>query len=377
MVISLGLPAPTAKATDQEAKVAECCSNDGWIGGQAKRSSQGSEVTACYLWLQIQNVGTGKVPHPPGYCQWSRESRKVRSPPTKMLHCLIHSSSCWLQGHHALYYHQLGCPMHYPANNNNPSIINLVFLSRNDEESIISMGKHGESDHCLLFVELRFPIFTGNKPPSMNADLEADTEFTSDVIDTLNVIADHMKNLPVSQLHDNITHIMTLISECFAKAWEAHATSLWMSVHSKGWWDKSCSEAWSQYRESDCSSNEWCNMQCTMKAAKRKYFDEKITSIADHKKRPWNLMSWTRAWKLDSSEAIIFKGESCLTTEDHWNAFQEPFNSAHKQDTYPTCLMWAIHPKPKQAWVPFSACKLCEMLTGCLGWSVSSPDYII
>jgi len=98
-----------------------------------------------------------------------------------------------------------------------------------------------------------------------------------------------------------------------------------------------------------CSSDEWRNMQRTMKVAKCKYFNNKIESIADHNKRPWYLMSWTRTRKLDSSEAIIFKGEPCLTTEDHWNTFQETFNSAHKWDTYPTCLMQAIHPKPKRA----------------------------
>jgi len=112
-----------------------------------------------------------------------------------------------------------------------------------------------------------------------------------------------------------------------------------------------------------------------MKAAKCKYFDNKIASIADHNKRPWDFMSWTRTWKLDSSEAIIFKGEPCLTTEDHWNAFQATFNSAHKQDTYPTHLMQAIHHKPKWAWVPFSACELCEALISCSGQSVPGPDH--
>jgi len=88
-------------------------------------------------------------------------------------------------------------------------------------------------------------------------------------------------------------------------------------------------------------------------------------------------MAWTRARKPDSSEAIIFKGEPCLTTEDHWNAFQETFNSAHKRDTYPTRLMRAIHPKPKWAWAPFSACELREALTGCSGRSAPGPDHII
>jgi len=254
---------------------------------------------------------------------------------------------------HGLYYHQLGCPMHYPANRKNPSIIDLVFLPRNDEESIISIGKRSESDHGPFFVELRFSILTGNKLPNIKAGLEADAKFTSDIIDSLNVITEHMQSSPESQSCDNITHITKLIGKCFAKAWKAHATPSRTSGHSKGWWDKSCAEAWSRYRESDCSSDEWRNMQCTMKAAKCKYFNNKIESIADHNKRPWDLMSWTCTQKLDSSEAIIFKGEPCLTTKDHWNAFQKTFNSAHKRDTYSTHLMRAIHPKPKWAWAPF------------------------
>jgi len=232
------------------------------------------------------------IPSPIGYLGgdfnclselWDPEYSRRNSPLAEVLADFVYQ--------HGLYYHQLGCPTHYPANGDNPSIIDLVFLPGNDEESIISIGKCGESDHCSFFVELRFPILTGNKPPSIKAGSEADAKFTSDIMDGLNVIA----GLAKPQSHDDIIHIMTLISECFAKAWEAHATPSWTSVRSKGWWDKSCAEAWSRYRESDCSSDEWCNMQRTMKTAKRKYFNDKIESIADHNKRPWDLMAWTCA----------------------------------------------------------------------------------
>jgi len=111
--------------------------------------------------------------------------------------------------------------------------------------------------------------------------------------------------------------------------------------------------------------------------AKCKYFNNKIVSIADHNKRPWDFMSWTCAQKPDSSEAIIFKSEPCLTTEDHWSPFQLIFNSAHKWDIYPTCLMQAIHPKSKWAWASFSACELHEALTGCSGQLAPGPDNII
>jgi len=64
----------------------------------------------------------------------------------------------------------------------------------------------------------------------------------------------------VSAYTDDITYIMTLISKCFAETWEAHAIPSQTLVHLKGWWDKSCAETWSRYRESDCSSDEWRNM---------------------------------------------------------------------------------------------------------------------
>jgi len=121
--------------------------------------------------------------------------------------------------------------MHYLANSKNPSIINLIFLPENNEDSIISMAKHGESDHCPFFVELRFSILIENKPLNIKAGSEADAKFISDIIDALNIIADHVQNLPVSQSCDDITHIMTLISNCFAKAWKAYATTLQTLVH--------------------------------------------------------------------------------------------------------------------------------------------------
>ena len=149
-------------------------------------------------------------------------------------------------------------------------------------------------------------------------------EFTNDILKSIMPIA-----CPTDTgSREDITHVTTLVSECLAKAWKAHATSSQTSVRSKGWWDESCVEAMRQYRKSDCSSEEWRNLCRTTKNAKRKYFDEKIEHILTQNKRSWDLMSWVHAPKPDSSEAIVFKGEPCLTTEDTWNAFQETFNSA-------------------------------------------------
>jgi len=205
---------------------------------------------------------------------------------------------------------------------------------------------------------------------------EADAEFTSNIMDALNVIADHVQNSPASLARDDITHITTCISECFAKAWDAHAFSPRILVWSKGWWDVDCVEAWHRYKESDCSSNEWHNMRHTMKNAKRKYFNKKIEHIASNNKWPWDLMSWVRAPKPDSSEAIVLKGKPCLSIEDSWNAFQETFNSMQSRPTYPSQLGQALHPKPKREWAPFSVHELNEALVGCLGRSAPGPDHV-
>jgi len=69
-----------------------------------------------------------------------------------------------------------------------PSITDLIFLQGSNNDSIISIGKCGESDHCPFFVKLRFPIITGSKPPTIKVGLEEDTEFTSDVMDYLGAI---------------------------------------------------------------------------------------------------------------------------------------------------------------------------------------------
>ena len=124
----------------------------------------------------------------------------------------------------------LGGATHFPDNGSTLSILDLIFLPGEDCDSVVTIGHRSESDHCPFFIEIRFPILTEAKPPSIKVGSEADVEFTSDIMDTLNVIADHMQNLPASLAHDDITHIMTRISECFAKAWDAHASSPWILV---------------------------------------------------------------------------------------------------------------------------------------------------
>ena len=268
---------------------------------------------------------------------------------------------------HGLLCRSLGGATHFPDNGSTPSILDFIFLPGEDHDSVVTMGHRGESDHCLFFIEICFPILVEAKPPNIKAGSKADAEFTFDIMDALNVIADHVQNSPASLACDDITHIMTHISECFAKAWEAHASSLRTLVQLKGWWDAVCAEAWHRYKESDCSSNEWCNVCNIMKNAKCKYFDEKIEHIASNNKRPWDLMSWVHAPKPDSSEAIIFKGKPCLSIEDSWNVFQETFNSTQSQPTYPSQLGQALHPKPKWEWAPFNVHEMSKALVGCSG----------
>jgi len=174
-----------------------------------------------------------------------------------------------------LEYQNLGCATHFPENGSHPSTIDLVFLPGNDQDSYSKVEKRGESDHCPILTELRFPILTENKPPSIKAGSEADTEFTNDILKSIASVMCPTK----TGSHEDIMHITTLVSEYIAKAWKAHTTSARTSVWSKGWWDESCVEAMCQYQESDWSSEEWRNLRRVTKNTKRKYFDEKIEYI--------------------------------------------------------------------------------------------------
>jgi len=194
------------------------------------------------------------IPSPIGYLggdfncpsdRWDPEWTRRTSPFAESLEDFVQANG--------LIYQNLGCATHFPENGSHPSTIDLVFLPGNDQESRFKVGKRGESDHCPILTELRFPVLTENKLPNIKVGSEADTEFTNDILKSIASIA-----CPTNtESREDITHVTTLVSECLAKAWKAHATSSRTSVRSKGWWDESCMEAMRQYQKSDCSSEEW------------------------------------------------------------------------------------------------------------------------
>src|ERR1700724_4506579 len=89
-----------------------------------------------------------------------------------------------------------------------------------------------------------------------------------------------------------------------------------------------------------------------------------------------DLMALGRPHKQCSSEAIMFEGKPCITTEDTWTAFHSTFSSALHRDTYPMHLGQALSPKSKRPWVNISKHELCEVLVGCSGRSAPGPDHV-
>jgi len=157
----------------------------------------------------------GSIPSPIGYLggdfnypsdRWDPEWTRCTSPFTESLEDFVQANG--------LIYQNLGSATHFPENGSHPSTIDLIFLPGNDQESRSKVGKRGESDHCPILTELKFPILTENKPPNIKVGSEADTEFTNDILKSIMSIACPSE----TGSREDIMHITTLVSECLAKA---------------------------------------------------------------------------------------------------------------------------------------------------------------
>jgi predicted NAD/FAD-dependent oxidoreductase len=102
--------------------------------------------------------------------------------------------------------------------------------------------------------------------------------------DSRSVLGDYKQHLA------EIDEVVTAISDVFAMAWSAHAKEKRLSKNSKGWWMDTCSHDLATF----CASHmdeDWKQYCHTMRAAKRKFFDDQIHEVASSDQRPWDLMS--------------------------------------------------------------------------------------
>ena len=164
------------------------------------------------------------------------------------------------------------------------------------------------------------------------------------------------------------------ISTVFSDAWDTHSSEVRITKRSRPWWDDDCARAFSQYQDSK-SPDDWNLFRKATKAAKRKFFDERIEEIATSNKRPWDLMEWVKQRKLPPFEAIQYNGEPCHDMADLWDALHNTYNSASDREA-DVSVLDPLPDMPTREWTSFSMKEMLEALDGCSNNSSPGPDHI-
>ncbi|KAI0702175.1 Endonuclease/exonuclease/phosphatase, partial [Earliella scabrosa] len=235
-----------------------------------------------------------------------------------------------------------GVATHYPHNSTlRPTVIDLVAVPAGTRTSPLDVltDDMGMSDHAPLRVSLHTALWSTHGDPTIPAGSEEEKLFLDDVRKNTEFIsADVISDIP--SLRERVDQLFAAI----ASAWETHARPRRFSHKSNTWWNDDCTEARDHYRlavnESrviarhfprgadlaerirhagllhaarDCAGLARRVYLSTLRAAKRKFFDERIAAVAEAKKRVWDLMSWTRPRALPMYSAIIHAGQPVRT----------------------------------------------------------------
>ncbi|KAJ3553858.1 hypothetical protein NP233_g12548 [Leucocoprinus birnbaumii] len=116
---------------------------------------------------------------------------------------------------------------------------------------------------------------------------------------------------------DKIEVVAHAVAEVFSGAWHRHAKEVVITNCSKSWWDDECNTAIKHYHESWNPMDYTAFWQAT-RAAKCKFFDEKIKEIAFERQHPWDLMAWVKQCNLPVCEAIAYNSEPCHDMDSLW-----------------------------------------------------------
>ncbi|KAJ3502935.1 hypothetical protein NMY22_g18421 [Coprinellus aureogranulatus] len=142
---------------------------------------------------------------------------------------------------------------------------------------------------------------------------------------------------------------------------------------SKPWWGETCQTAYDEYRE-DNSPETRRAFRAAVRAAKREFFDKKVTEISIDHKRTWDLMAWIQERKNPPCEAIQFNGQPCHTTDQLWQVLHATYNAANNRpvdlsilDDLPTLVA--------REWPEFSELELRQALEACSSCSAPGPDH--
>ncbi|RXW12052.1 hypothetical protein EST38_g13802 [Candolleomyces aberdarensis] len=171
-----------------------------------------------------------------------------------------------------------------------------------------------------------------------------------------------------------VEYMTSAIADAFSAAWLKHSTEYTIGPNSKEYWTEDCTRTLEEYRR-DMTVENHKAFRSAVKAAKRKFFDERIEEIATTNKRPWDLMDWVKERKNPPCEAIQFNGESCHNLDDLWDALHNTYNAASNRPVDMSVLD-DLHTEPERAWPEFSSLELRQALDACSSRSAPGPDHI-
>ncbi|KAJ3520538.1 hypothetical protein NMY22_g12711 [Coprinellus aureogranulatus] len=188
----------------------------------------------------------------------------------------------------------------------------------------------GESDHIPLTTSLPLDQVTRqHKGRTVKGGSDEEAAFIFQINTGL---ADLLDGLGPLDTPEAVEELSQNIAGVFSGAWQAHSKGYTITVKSKPWWGEMCQTAYDEYRE-DNSPETRRAFRSAVRAAKREFFDEKVTEISIDHKRPWDLMAWIQERKNPPCEAIQFNGQPCHTTDQLWQALHGTYNAAnnHRQ----------------------------------------------
>ncbi|EKM73842.1 hypothetical protein AGABI1DRAFT_81057 [Agaricus bisporus var. burnettii JB137-S8] len=119
-------------------------------------------------------------------------------------------------------------------------------------------------------------------------------------------------------------------------------------------------------------------MRRTLRVARRQYFDKQIHNMASDRKRPWDLMPWTRERKMPAVEAILDnEGNSCNTEEKLFETLHNTYNAADNREVDVSSMYREIEELKEREWVKFSVQEFHDALKNCAKNTAPGPDHVL
>jgi len=164
------------------------------------------------------------------------------------------------------------------------------------------------------------------------------------------------------------------ISRLFADFWATYAKKNTITTWSKEWWNNECRTVLETYRRTG-ERSDWFSFCSATRQAKWCFSDNRIAKIASTNKRPWDLMSWVKQYKLPAVEAIRFQGQPCNDLPDLWSVLHQSYNVA-ADCSIDLSVLDEVPSQATHSWVPFSMLEMQEALKAYSNVSAPGPNHI-